>query len=173
MAYLKFAKTDFADSVKLAKKILKRGRKKIDTSNYVRALLVVAGGKGLIAHHGGIVQKLINAPGIIQYFKKAEKILPETPEVLYGVGSFHLLSSPMIGGGVDKAIKYLEKAVKMNPLFPDAYVRLAQAYLVKGDSDKYSLNLKKALTIDPGNELALDIKNGSCKFVCIHQKKKK
>jgi hypothetical protein len=35
-----------------------------------------------------------------------------------------------------------------------------------GDDKKYQLYLKKALNIDPQNELALDIESGRCKFIC-------
>jgi Tfp pilus assembly protein PilF len=77
-----------------------------------------------------------------------------------------MLAPAIIGGDLDKAKDYLEKAIKADPLLVDAYVRLAQLYKARADMQAYQAYLGKALAIDPQDELALDIKNGTCHFIC-------
>ncbi|MDD5595555.1 MAG: TRAP transporter TatT component family protein, partial [Candidatus Omnitrophica bacterium] len=89
------------------------------------------------------------------------------PAVFFGFGSFYLLAPNFAGGDKNRAGDYLKKAIKLDPLFADAYVRLAQFYKIKGDEKKYEDCLNQALKIDPQNDLALDVKNGKCKFICF------
>jgi tetratricopeptide (TPR) repeat protein len=166
-AYVKYLRQDFNKSVELASVVLAMGREKVDTGNYMRAYLILGGGKGMIAHYGGPLSKVINGRGILAVLKKAESLRPDNAEVLFGLGSYYLLAPSLVGGNVNKALDYLERAVKTDPLRADGYVRLAQAYKKKGDREKYRDYLQQALEIDPGSELALDIKNGTCKFICV------
>ena len=48
-----------------------------------------------------------------------------------------------------------ERAVKLDPKLPDAFVALASSYLVDWQWDKTDEAIKKALALDPGNPLAL------------------
>jgi TolB-like protein/Tfp pilus assembly protein PilF len=48
-----------------------------------------------------------------------------------------------------------ERSVKLDPNLPDAYVALASSYLVDWQWDRMDESLKKALTLEPGNPLAL------------------
>lgn len=57
--------------------------------------------------------------------------------------------------------------MSVDPLLSDAYARLAQVFEKQGKKDKFQEYLKRALAIDPENELALDIKNGTCLFICV------
>jgi Tfp pilus assembly protein PilF len=91
---------------------------------------------------------------------------PNAAEVLLGLGSFYLLAPPIVGGDRNKAEDYLKRALLADPFLADTYVRLAQLYKIQGDNVKYELYLNEALKIDPQSELALDIKNKQCKFVC-------
>ncbi len=167
LAYVKYLRLDFNASVELASAVLKMGREQVDSGNYMRAYLIVGGGKGMIAHYGGPLSKMVNGRGILPVLRKAEAMRPDSAEVLFGLGSFYLLAPSLVGGDRDKALDYLERSVKADPLRADGYVRLAQAYLVKGDKEKYRAYLNKALEIDPGCELALDVKNNTCKFICV------
>ncbi|MFA5115301.1 MAG: tetratricopeptide repeat protein [Candidatus Omnitrophota bacterium] len=166
LAYIDYLEGDFEGAVSLAEKVLKQGREAADLSNYVRAYLILGGAKGMIAHRGGPFSKVINGTAVLPNLKKAQELKPNSPEVFFGMGGFYLLAPGLAGGDINLAIAYLEKAVKTDPMFADAYVRLAQAYMVKGDDAKYELYLRKALEIDPKNELALDAGSGRCKFIC-------
>ena len=167
MAYIKYIKMDFEASVKLALKVMEQGRDKVDITNYVRAYCLYAGGKGMIAHYGGPLSKIINGTVVLSTLKKAQELQPNSAAVMLGLGSFYLLAPALAGGDIQKAQEYLEEAVSVDPLMADAYVRLAQAYQIQGDNNKYNLYLDKALSIDPLNEVALDIKNNNCKFICV------
>ena len=86
---------------------------------------------------------------------------------MFGLGSFYLLAPAFAGGDINKAEEYLKKALAADPLFADVYVRLAQVYKLKGDKDNYRFYLEKAFKVDPENQLAVDIKSGKCKFICV------
>jgi tetratricopeptide (TPR) repeat protein len=167
LAYIKYNQLDFENSVRLASKVVRQGRNNVDLSNYTRSLLIIAGAKGMLAHFGGPVSKVINGAGVFSTLKEAELLQPNSPGVLFGIGCFYLLAPPLIGGDKNKALEYLQRAVKADPLFADACVRLAQAYRLKGDKEKYELYLQKAREIDPQNELVLDIRSGRCGFICV------
>jgi len=167
LAYIKYIKMEYKESARLAIEVIKQGRSDVDLSNYTRAYLIFAGARGMIAHNGGPFVKMIYGPTIFPSLKKAEKLMPQLPAVYFGLGAFYLLAPSVAGGNIDKAEEYLKKAVELDPLFADAYVRLAQVYKVKGEDKTYQLYLDKALYIDPQNELAIDIKNQECNFICI------
>jgi len=166
LAYISYIRMDFKGAVLLAHKVLSQGIKKVDLSNYVRARLILGGSKGMMAHYGGPLSKIISGTAVLPNLKKAQELQPDSAGVLFGMGAFYLLAPKVIGGDIDTALKYLKKAIEVDPLFVDAYVRLAQAYRTRGDLDKYEFYLGEAFRIDPLNELALDTKSGSCKFIC-------
>lgn len=167
LAYAKYIQMNFEGSVRLAKKVIEAGREKSDLSNYVRAYCIYAGSKGMIAHYGGPLSKLINGTAAKPNLDKAEKLQPDSPGVLFGLGSFYLLAPKLVGGDKTKAEAYIKKAIKADPNFADAYVRLAQLYKIKGDIGRFNKYLNQALEIDPQNELALDFKSGACKYICV------
>lgn len=167
LAYIKYTILKFEEAVRLAYKVIKQGRDAMDLSNYVRAHVIIAGSKGMLAHYGGPLAKIKNGTAVLPYLKKAEGLQPDSAAVLFGLGSFYYLAPRIAGQDKVKAIKYLEKAIKADSLFTDAYVRLAQIYKVKGDNDKYRIYLNKAIEIDPNNELLLDMQSKKCKFICI------
>ncbi|MFH1354820.1 MAG: tetratricopeptide repeat protein [Candidatus Omnitrophota bacterium] len=170
LAYIKYIKMDFDKSVKLAYKVVRQGGDNVDLSNYIRAYLLVAGAKGMIAHYGGPLSKAVNGTAVMPYLRKAERLQSDNAGVMFGLGSFYLLAPALAGGDLDKAEQYYKKAIELDPLFPDVYVRLAQFHKRKGDNGKYRAYLDNALKIDPGNELAIDIKSGTCKFICFKGK---
>ncbi|MBI3990945.1 MAG: hypothetical protein HY350_02235 [Candidatus Omnitrophica bacterium] len=168
-AYIRYTWGDFNQAVKLAAFVLKEGRHKVDLSNYVRALLLLGGTKGMIAHYGGPLSKVINGTGVLPNLKKAKALQPDSPGVLFGLGSFYLLAPHLAGGDRQLAEEYLQKAINADPFFADPYVRMAQLCKLKGDNNKYQAYLNKALEIDPLNELALDISRGTCRFICVEK----
>jgi len=170
LAYINYTKLRFNESVKIARQVLKLGPEKLDLSNYVRAILLVSGSKGMIAHYGGPISKIINGAPIFSELKKAERLKPLDPAVLFSLGSFYLFAPKIAGGDKTRAEAYLTKAIKADPQYSNAYVRLAQLYKFRGDTQKYGYYLDKALQVDPGNELALDVKEDRCKFICLGPK---
>lgn len=171
LAYIKYTQLDFNGSVKLAAQVARMGQGKVDRSNIVRAYLLLGGNKGMIAHYGGALSKMINGTQVLPYLKKAQALKPDDAGVLFGLGSFYFMAPALVGGDRVKALEYLERAVKVDPLFADAYVRLAQIYNMQGDKAKYKSYLTKALSIDPQNVLALDARAGKCKFICFSLEK--
>jgi len=170
LAYIYFNEGNFQDTVRLMGFVLNHGREKIDIDNYARAHLLFAGAKGMIAHRGGPVVKLIHGTQVLPNIKRAQKLLPNSAMAYFGLGAFYLLAPSIAGGDLDKAEEALLAAIKADPKLADAYVRLAQAYKAKGDEAKYNYYLEKALAIDPKNVLANDIKSKTCRFICIDAK---
>ena len=166
LAYIKYIQMDFEQSVRLALKVMQAGKEKVDLSNYVRAYCLYAGAKGMLAHYGGPFSKLVNGLAVKSNLDTAQKLQPNAAGVLFGLGSFYLLAPRIAGGNPDKSETYLKKAINVDPHLSDAYVRLAQLYKLKGNSAAFTWYLDKALTLDPGNELALDTQSGACKYIC-------
>ena len=167
LAYIKYIQMDFERCVRLALKVMRQGSKNVDLSNYVRSYTLYAGAKGMIAHYGGPISKAVNGTAVLPNLRKAEKLQPDSPAVVFGLGSFYLLAPALAGGNLEKAEEYLKKTIEIDPLLSDGYVRLGQLYKMRNDNDKYQEYLRKALEIDPKNEIALDIANGECKFICV------
>lgn len=166
LAYIRYIQGQYNDAVTLAQTVIAMGRRNVDLSNYTRAYLILAGSKGMIAHYGGPFSKVVNGTAVFSTLKKAQKLQPDSPGVLFGLGAYYLLAPKLAGGDLAKAEGYLQGVLKADPLFTDAYVRLAQLYRAQGDLSLYEQYLEKALQIDPGNELALDAKSGNCKYIC-------
>jgi tetratricopeptide (TPR) repeat protein len=171
LAYIKYTQRDFAGAARIAGKVLRQGHEEADLSNRVRAHLLFSGAKGMIAHYGGPISKIINGPGVLSHLRIAQRMQPDSAAVFYGLGSFYLFAPKVVGGDVNKAEEYLKSAVDTDSLFANAYVRLGQLYGLKGDREKYRFYLDKALEIDPQNDLALDIKSGRCNFICFPETK--
>jgi len=166
LAYVKYIEMDFNGSVRLANKVIDMGKNGSDLSNYVRAILLYGGAKGAIAHYGGVISKIINGTAVFSNLKKAEKLEPDSAAVKYGLGSFYLLAPGFVGGDLNLAEEYLTQAVKLDPLFANAYVRLGEVYKVKGEKAKFKEYLDKAFEIDPQNEIAISVRDKTCKYVC-------
>lgn len=164
-AYISYLQGNFKETARIAQGVL-ANKEKADFDTYVRALVILAGARGLIAHYAGPVAKLVTGTKVLPMLKKAEKIAPQSAIVKLGLGAFYLLAPPVAGGNALRAQKYLLAAIEDDPLLADAYVRLSQAYKAAGDERKFKATLKKAMDIDPGNELAQDVSSGRCLFVC-------
>ncbi len=172
LAYIRYIRRNFSESLRLAHKVMDLRLDNVDASSYVRACLIAAASRGMLAHYGGPLAKILNGNAAKSNIMKAESLQPDSAEVMLGVGSYYLLAPAFVGGNIDKALDYLERAVKKDSLLADAYVRLAQVYKLKGEYQLYEKNIEEALRIDPQNELALDIKNKECRFICVEQVKR-
>jgi tetratricopeptide (TPR) repeat protein len=167
LAYIRYNQMNFQAAVRLASQVLEQGKNSVDTSNKVRALLIVGGARGMLAYYGGLFSKIVNGTQIMRNIKKAQSLQPQSAAVMFGLGSYYLLAPGFAGGDKEEAEKYLLKTLELDPLFADACVRLAQLYKARHDMAKYAFYLAKAREIDPDNELAADIDSGRCKFVCL------
>lgn len=167
LAYIKYIHMDFQGATKLALKVMQQGRENVDLSNYTRAYTMYAGASGMIAHYGGPLSKAINGLAVKPNLDKAELLQPNSPAVLFGLGSFYLLAPRIVGGDKVKAENYLKRAISADPKFAGAYLRLAQLYKIKGDMKQYDVYLKKALEADPKDEFVIDNISGKCKFICV------
>lgn len=167
LAYIKYFQMDFNRSVRLALKVIQQGQSQVDLSNYVRALAMYAGAKGMLAHYGGLFSKAVDGTAVKPNLDKALKLQPNSPAALFGMGSFYLLAPRIAGGDKVKAENYFNQAITIDPYFADVYVRFAQLAKIKGNQEKYDLYMQKALALDPQNELALDTLSGRCKFICV------
>ncbi|MFH1363379.1 MAG: tetratricopeptide repeat protein [Candidatus Omnitrophota bacterium] len=165
-AYLKYTQADFKAAINLSLKVIRQGQANVDLSNYARAFLIYAGSKGMIASRGGPLSKLINGTQVLPNLKRAEKLKPDSAEVLFGLGNFYFLAPAIAGGNLDKALTYLERTIEVDPLLADAYVRLAQLYKLRQNNRKYEFYLNLAKNIDSENELLKDELSRECKFNC-------
>ena len=121
----------------------------MDLSNYTRAYLIIGGSYGMLAKYGGPLSKVFNGTQVLPNLKKAQALQPDSAAVLFGLGSFYFLAPAIAGGNINKALGYLMRAVVVDPLLADAYVRLAQVYRMKGDNANFEKYLNRALQIDP------------------------
>lgn len=166
LAYVRFARGRFHDAANYALAVVRRKEQDVDTTTYARALLIYAGAKGMIAHFGGPMSRIINGIIVMPTIQRAQMLKPDSPEVLFGCGCYYLLAPRGLGKNIRLAKYYLERLVEDEPLFPDGFARLAQVYKVIGDHVRYEQLLHTALDLDPKSELALDIKQNTCRFIC-------
>jgi len=167
LSYIKYTRQDFQGAVNLATKVVRQGRESMDLSNFTRSYLIIGGAKGMIANRGGPIAKVLNGLQVLPNLKKAVQLQPDSAEVLFGLGSFYFLAPLIAGGHRDKAKQYLERTIEADPLFVDAYVRLAQLHKMQGDLEKSKIYFEEAIKIDPENTLVQDFKSGKCRFACI------
>lgn len=153
LAYILFDKEDYDQAIAWAQRVLRAGSHRVDRVNRARAYLIIGGAKGMIADQGGPFSKLVQGTQVMGYLKHAQRLDPDSPAVLFGIGSFYALAPGMAGGNKEKGIALLEKAVAVDPKFVDAYARLAQVWFAKGDKEKYRSYLAQAEALDPKAKL--------------------
>ncbi len=167
LAYINYKNIELDQAARLTYEVIRMGQGNVDQLNYVRALALFAGAKGMTAHYGGPLSKVINGRLVKPYLLRAKRVDSSSAVVKFGLGSYYLLAPGIFGRDLDKAKDYLKRAIEADPNFADVYVRLAQVYKAKEELDKYNQLLEKALTLDPKNNLALDIKQETCRFICV------
>ena len=157
-AYIKYRYNKFQEAARLLKEALKQPDLERENQALIYTLMATINAKR--AAQGWLLSKVAYGTRIRGYFEKAKSIAPDLPEVRLGLGSFYLLAPKIAGGGdVDRAIEELEWAVKLAPDFATANPRLAQAYKLKGNMEKYNFYIKKAKELDPGNEALKEIES--------------
>jgi len=88
------------------------------------------------------------------YFKKSIEMAPQDENLPYNVAEIYFSNQQ-----IDDAIHYYEMANQIKPEWPDPYLRLAYAYLNKGDMAKAAENLEKFIKLEPETERAAQAKN--------------
>ena len=157
LGYLLFDKNEYRRPIRLALRVIRLGKDRVDLNNLTRAYLMIGGAKGMLADRGGPFAKLIHGTQVMSYMKKAQRLQPENPGVYFGMGSFYAVAPAFAGGDKKKGIEFLEKAVEADPKFADAWARLAEVWLAQGDREKYERCLAKARSLDPRNKLVLKV----------------
>jgi len=173
LAYIRYIQSEFTESIILTGKVINQGKGNVDKANFLRAHGLYAAARGMLAHYGGPFSKAVNGAAVWKHLDIIQKLAPDSAVVNFGVGSYYLLIPIAFGRDLKKAEQYFLRAAEKDPRFPDIYVRLGQIYQIQGDEAKYQSYLQKALNLDTGNELALDIQSGSCKFICFFSEEKK
>lgn len=75
----------------------------------------------------------------------------ENPKRYLAEGVSLLFMPVSRGGGPEKAIPLMEKAVKINPQYGEAYYWIGKAYSIEKDSQKARELIKKAIELSPNN----------------------
>jgi tetratricopeptide (TPR) repeat protein len=81
------------------------------------------------------------------YFKKSIEMAPQDENLPYNVAEIYFSNQQ-----IDDAIRYFDMAIQIKPDWPDPYLRLAYAYLNKGDNAKATENLEKFIKLEPETE---------------------
>lgn len=171
LAYVHFIQKRFEKGLDIARTVVDLPVEKVDTPNRARALVLMAGARALLAHHGGLIDKLRYGTRVFSALEEARAMRPNGPEVLLGLGGFYLLAPGFVGGDIDRGLELLQKAVEIDPKLPEAHVRLAQAWRLHGNEAKYAEHMQRARELDPRSELIKDIESGTCDFVCVEPPK--
>lgn len=156
---------DFSQAHALARQLI--GKKNhLSKYHYMASLVLAAGARGFTAPRNWLwaIPAYFEVTG---HFREARKLMPESAEVLYGLGCFHLLTPSFAGGDIDLAIAMLEKSRRLTPLNTQAYVRLAQAYRAQKDESAYRKNIDRAYELDAQDELLLDYLSGEKGFLDV------
>jgi len=165
LAHLDYLQKDFERAYQRAVQLIGK-RKELSRFHFTVSLMLAAGARGVLAKRN----LLIAIPAYFEvngYLAEAQKQMPDSAEVLFAVGSYHLLTPGVAGGDLEKAIALLELSRQMTPLNPDVCVRLAQAYRAYGRSDVSGKYLRQAAQLDPRNELLVDNLTGEKAFLDV------
>jgi len=88
------------------------------------------------------------------FFKKSIEMAPQDETLPYNVAEIYFSNQQ-----IDDAIRYYEMAIQIKADWPDPYLRLAYAYLNKGDMSKAAENLEKFIKLEPNSERTAQAKN--------------
>jgi len=165
LANLDYLQKDFIRSYRTASQMIEK-KNELSRFHFTVSLMIAAGSKGIITRNNPL--KAIPAYFEVNgYLKAAQKTMPDSAEVFYAVGSYHLLTPAIAGGNLDKAIFLLEKSRQLTPLNPAVYIRLAQAYRAKGFPAVSQKYLSQAIELDPRDDLLLDDVSGEKVFLDV------
>jgi Tfp pilus assembly protein PilF len=134
-------------------KALENYNKLIDQAKSDTAMGKTMGAKGLAAV--GLCYLKQNKMAESQdYFKKSIEMAPQDENLPYNVAEIYFSNQQ-----IDEAVRYYEMAIQIKPDWADPYLRLAYAYLNKGDMAKAAENLEKFIKLEPNTERTVQAKN--------------
>lgn len=157
LSYIRYRFEQLKEAKNLLDKALGIGCK--SNSDLALIYMMLGSINSKLSKKGWLFTKIKYGTKIKGHFLKAKDLAPKLPEVHLGLGTFYLLAPSIIGGNTDQAIEELETALEIAPGFATANARLAQAYLKKGETDKYKHYIEKARLLDPTNEVLEEIDN--------------
>lgn len=155
LSYIRYHARKFSEALKILKGVLRQ--KDLEPQDKAMAYMLIGSINAKKSSLGGLFSKLAYGTQIKGYFEKARDLAPDLPEVHLGLGTFCMLAPKIAGGNLERAIEELKCAVDLAPEFATANARLAQAYRLKGISDKYNFYLRRAKELDPDNEVVREI----------------
>jgi tetratricopeptide (TPR) repeat protein len=165
LLHLDYLQKDFVRVYRMARPMIDK-KSELSRFHLTVSLLLAAGSKGFITRKN-LIKAIPAYFEVNRYFKEAQKLMPDSAEVLYGVGSYRLVAPAIAGGNLDSAIQLLERSGQLTPLNTNVYVRLAQAYRAKGNLAAYQKNIARAWELDPQDELLLDYVSGEKVFLDV------
>jgi hypothetical protein len=165
LSHMSYLQKDFARAYATSKQLLAK-KKELSRYHHAVSLLLAAGSKSILTRKN-LVRAIPAYFEVKGYFKEAQKLMPDSFEVLYATGTYQLLTPAVAGGNLDRAIGLLEKARALAPLNTNVYVRLAQGYRARGDAAAYQKNIAQAMGLDPHDELLLDYLSGEKAFIDV------
>lgn len=86
-------------------------------------------------------------------FKRAAELAPKDEALAYNIGEICFAAK-----SYNEAVAWLRRAAEIKPDWPDAHLRLAHAYLAKGDSGEAASRFEKFLSLEPDGERAANVK---------------
>lgn len=161
LARIRFDQARFMDALKLARAVTGQQPETMDRTTLAMAFALSGGAEGMLAHHGGVWDKLSFGRSAIRAMGKAAGLGPDVPEILYARGSFALIAPAVGGGNLEAAVTLLQSAVERAPWHAEAWARLAQAYRAQGDTVRAEACMAKALNLDPESPLVKDVRDGT------------
>jgi tetratricopeptide (TPR) repeat protein len=104
-----------------------------------------------LAHYYSDQKDYANAE---KWYRAELNVKPQDTDTLIELGATFIDREPP---NPDKAIDYLQSALRSNPSSAHALVHLTQAYLQKKDARAATESLAKARQFDPGNKMIPDL----------------
>ena len=159
LSYIRLKEDNLKDALKLVNRALVSSRS--NKENQALAYVMLGTINAARAARGSFFSKITYGLRIKGYFLKARKLAPNLPETHLAIGTFYLSAPKIIGGNLDLAIQELEQAVRIAPEFATANARLAAAFKIKGNLERYNYYSNRAEKLDPENEVLKEIKGAS------------
>lgn len=92
-----------------------------------------------------------DVPGALQIFQSALEKAPDTPEILYYVGSLSILNKQ-----IDQGLAYLTRAIELAPNHFRLHLFLAKTYEGLANNDKAMHEYQEVLRLGPGTPAAAE-----------------
>lgn len=102
---------------------------------------------GRIGQTRGILKSLSLAPTIKREFEKTLKLDPKHIGAMDGLAVYYYELPAIFGGNLNKSIKYLKKAISIDPNYSLLYIDLAKVYIKKKDYKSARKYLNKVFEI--------------------------